>query len=224
MNEALRDWVATVEHTHYVVGSTAGPHPFPSLVRELQSVIGREAREQILSKTGRLPTVCVACVGGGSNAMGLFSAFLADDVRLIGIEAAGRGLDAGAHSAPLCAGVPGVLHGARTYLLQDEDGQVTPAHSVAAGLDYPGVGPELSHLLDEGRLEARAVVDDAAIAACRRLCRAEGILPALESSHALAALPEIASEVGPDAIVIVNLSGRGDKDAATLALRLAQDE
>ncbi len=222
MNEALRDWVASVGHTHYIVGSTAGPHPFPSLVRELQSVIGREAREQVLAKTGRLPDACVACVGGGSNAMGLFSAFLGDaGVRLVGVEAAGHGLDTGAHSAPLSAGEPGVLHGARTYLMQDDDGQVIPAHSIAAGLDYPGVGPELSHLRDTGRLEVRSAIDQEALAACRRLCRTEGILPALESSHALAALPGVAAEVGPDGLVIVNLSGRGDKDAATLALGLA---
>ena len=233
MNEALRDWVASVDHTHYIVGSTAGPHPFPSLVRDLQSVIGREAREQILAKTGRLPDACIACVGGGSNALGLFSAFLDDPaVRLVGVEAAGHGLQSGQHSAPLSAGVPGVLHGARTYLMQDDDGQIIPAHSIAAGLDYPGVGPQLSHLRDEGRLEVRTADDDDAVAACRRLTRVEGILPALESSHALAAVPAVAAEVGEvgevarrrgeEGVVIVNLSGRGDKDAATLALRLSE--
>ena len=223
MNEALRDWVASVDDTHYVVGSTAGPHPFPSLVRDLQSVIGREARAQALAKVGRLPDAALACVGGGSNAMGLFSAFLDDAaVRLFGVEAGGSGLASGLHAAPLTAGTPGVLHGARTYLLQDDDGQVTPAHSIAAGLDYPGVGPQLSHLRDTGRLEVRAVGDEEALDACRTLCRREGILPALESSHALAALPAIAEELGGACVIVVSLSGRGDKDMPTLLPRLVE--
>ena len=222
MNEALRDWVATVDHTHYLVGSTAGPHPFPSIVRDLQSVIGREARAQILQAAGRLPDLALACVGGGSNAMGLFNAFADDEaVRLCGVEAAGRGLDSGEHAAPLSAGEPGVLHGARTYILQDADGQVTAAHSVAAGLDYPGVGPQLAHWRDTGRLEVRSATDVEALAACGLLCRTEGILPALESSHALAALPGLLPSLAPDGVVLLNLSGRGDKDLGILGPHLA---
>ncbi len=214
-NEALRDWVATSDHTHYVIGSVVGPHPFPTIVRDLQAVIGREARQQLLEVERRLPGAVVACVGGGSNAIGIFHAFLGDDdVALVGVEAAGAGLGSGRSSASLAEGRPGVLHGARSYLLQNSDGQVAPAHSVAAGLDYPGVGPEHSHLKDTGRARYVSVGDEAAQSAFRLLPRLEGIIPALESAHALAYLLEAgpAGELRPP--VVVCLSGRGDKDAA----------
>ncbi|HJL16213.1 MAG TPA: tryptophan synthase subunit beta [Sandaracinaceae bacterium LLY-WYZ-13_1] len=216
MNEALRDWVTNVESTYYCVGSVAGPHPYPTLVRDFQAVIGREARAQLLERTGRLPDAVVACVGGGSNAIGIFRAFVGDDVRLVGVEAAGEGIDSGRHAATLGAGSEGVLHGMRTLLLQTDDGQIREAHSISAGLDYPGVGPEHAFLMDRGRAEYRAVDDAAALEAFHRLARTEGILPALESSHAIAALGALAGELGPDAVLLVNLSGRGDKDLASV--------
>lgn len=212
MNEALRDWVTHVDDTYYCVGSAAGPHPYPWIVRELQAVIGREAREQFLSATSRMPDAALACVGGGSNAIGLFSAFLADRTRLYGVEAAGSGIESGQHAATLTAGRIGVLHGAKSYVLQTDDGQIQEAHSVSAGLDYPGVGPEHSYLKDTGRVEYLAVSDDEALAAFAQLARLEGILPALETSHALAALPQVASALGGQGSVLVCLSGRGDKD------------
>ncbi|MGA7988853.1 MAG: tryptophan synthase subunit beta [Candidatus Dormiibacterota bacterium] len=211
-NEAIRDWVAHVRDTHYVIGSAVGPHPYPSLVRRLQRVIGDEARAQMQSHTGRLPSTVVACVGGGSNAIGIFAAFLDDDVRLIGVEAAGQGLDTGAHAAPLSRGRPGVLHGARSYLMQDADGQVLATHSISAGLDYPGVGPEHSALRDSGRVTYLATTDSEALSAFHELCRLEGIIPALESSHALHVAARIAAESSCDDVVLVCLSGRGDKD------------
>jgi tryptophan synthase beta chain len=215
-NEALRDWVTHVDTTHYVIGSVVGPDPFPRMVREFQSVIGREARAQILERIGRLPTHVVACVGGGSNAMGIFSGFLDDPgVRLIGVEAAGEGLDTGRHAASLAAGRPGVLHGSLSYLLQDEDGQVRPAHSVSAGLDYPGVGPEHAYLHDVGRVAYRAVTDAAALDAFATLARLEGLVPALESAHAVAWV--LGEKWAGDEVVVVNLSGRGDKDVAHVA-------
>ncbi len=214
INEAIRDWMANPDTTFYCFGSVAGPHPFPVMVRDFQSVIGREARQQILEKEGRLPTKLVACVGGGSNAMGLFYPFIQDEqVELIGVEAAGHGLSSGAHAASLTAGTFGVIHGAVTYLLQDEDGQVLPAHSVAAGLDYPGVGPEHAWLKETGRAQYVAVTDQEAIEAFILLSRLEGIIPALESAHALAYLLKIKDELNPDEIIILNISGRGDKDA-----------
>ncbi len=213
INEALRDWVTNVRDTFYVIGSVVGPHPYPRIVRDFQAVIGREARAQILEREGRLPDAVVACVGGGSNAMGLFTAFLEDSgVRLVGVEAAGRGLETGQHAASLTAGSPGVLHGAYTYLLQDEAGCVLPTHSVSAGLDYPGVGPEHAYLKESGRAEYLAVTDEEALEAFHRLARWEGILPALEPAHALAALPAVRARLGPDPVVLVGLSGRGDKD------------
>jgi tryptophan synthase beta subunit len=216
INEAIRDWVTNVESTHYLIGSVVGPHPYPAMVRDFQSVIGREARAQLLEVEGRLPTVAVACVGGGSNAIGLFHAFLDDPVRLIGVEAAGEGLDA-RHAATLSVGRPGVLHGARSYLLQDEHGQVQEAHSISAGLDYPGVGPEHSWLKTAERAEYVAVTDAEALEGFQLLCRSEGIIPALEPSHALAYLGPLARELGPDDVVLLNLSGRGDKDMGTVA-------
>jgi tryptophan synthase beta chain len=215
-NEAIRDWVANVRDTHYVIGSAVGPHPYPSLVRRLQRVIGDEARAQMLARMGGLPAVVVACVGGGSNAIGIFAAFLDDEVRLVGVEAAGRGLNSGAHAAPLSRGRPGVLHGARSYLMQDAAGQVLATHSISAGLDYPGVGPEHSALRDSGRVEYLAATDDEALAAFHTLCRLEGIIPALESSHALHVAAGIAAIASPDAVVLVCLSGRGDKDVDTV--------
>jgi len=218
MNEALRDWVTNVDDTHYIIGTVAGPDPFPRMVRDFQSVIGRETRAQCLKRLGRLPDVLVACVGGGSNAIGLFYPFIDDaDVRLVGVEAAGRGLDTGLHAAPLNAGRVGVLHGNRTYLMQSDDGQILHTHSISAGLDYPGVGPEHSHLLDIGRAEYDAATDDEAMAAFHQLCRMEGILPALESSHALAWVARHAPSMSPEDIIVVNLSGRGDKDILTVA-------
>jgi tryptophan synthase beta chain len=217
-NEALRDWVTFVEHTHYVIGSVVGPDPFPRLVRDLQSVIGREARVQILEAEGRLPAALVACVGGGSNAMGLFHPFLEDrEVELIGVEAAGEGIASGRHSATLSAGTPGVLHGAMSYLLQDDDGQVAPAHSVSAGLDYPGVGPEHAHLKESGRATYVSVTDDAALAAFHRLSRLEGIIPALETAHAIAHVLTMGPAWQGRGPIVVSLSGRGDKDVAHVA-------
>ena len=218
MNEAMRDWVTNVDDTFYIIGSVAGPHPYPKLVRDFQCVIGRETRRQCRDKTGKLPDALVACVGGGSNAIGLFYPFLADDdVAMFGVEAGGRGLESGEHAAPLCAGTPGVLHGNRTYLMQDEDGQIQHTHSVSAGLDYPGVGPEHAWLKDIGRVEYVAVDDDEAMRAFHLLNRTEGIMPALESSHALAYAAALAPGMGSEQIIIVNLSGRGDKDIHTVA-------
>ena len=217
MNEALRDWIANVEDTFYMIGSAAGPHPYPMLVRDLQSVIGKEARRQILSITGRLPDMLVACVGGGSNAIGLFHPFLGDPgVQAVGVEAAGLGVGSGQHAATLNAGTPGVLHGARSYLLQDELGQVREAHSVSAGLDYPGVGPEHSYLREQGLASYVTVTDDEALDALERLARTEGIIAALETSHALAHAIRVAPEMGRDKILLLNLSGRGDKDMETV--------
>jgi len=221
-NEALRDWVTNVRDTYYCIGSVMGPHPYPLLVRDFQRVIGLEAREQILEYAGRLPDVLVACIGGGSNAIGLFHPFLEDEgVRMVGVEAAGEGLDSGRHGAALCAGVPGVLHGMRSLLLCDDDGQIFPAHSISAGLDYPGAGPEHAHLRDEGRAEYVAVTDDEALDAFVYLSRMEGIVPALESAHAVAYVRKLAPTLSPDAIVILNLSGRGDKDAPQVRDMLA---
>jgi tryptophan synthase beta chain len=218
MNEALRDWITNVETTFYMIGSAAGPHPYPMLVRDLQCVIGREARRQVLQATGRLPDVLVACVGGGSNAIGLFHPFLSDpQVRLVGVEAAGHGLATGRHAATLTAGEPGVLHGARSYLLQDELGQVREAHSISAGLDYPGVGPEHSYLRSHGLATYVTATDDEALAALERLARSEGIIPALETAHAVAEVIRLAPTLARDAVVVVGLSGRGDKDMATVA-------
>jgi tryptophan synthase beta chain len=215
-NEAIRDWVTNVRTTYYIIGSVVGPHPYPMIVRDLQSVIGREAREQILERAGRLPDVLLACVGGGSNAIGLFYPFLGDPVRMIGVEAAGEGLQA-RHAATLTAGRPGVLHGARSYLLQDLWGQVAEAHSISAGLDYPGVGPEHAWLKVSERAEYAAVTDREALEGFQLLTRSEGIIPALESSHAIAYLPKLSAELSHDDIVLVNLSGRGDKDMNTVA-------
>ena len=221
MNEALRDWVANVSDTYYLIGSAAGPHPYPMMVRDFQTVIGREARAQILDAEGRLPDALVACVGGGSNAIGLFHPFLADDgVRLIGVEAAGEGMKSGRHAAALAGGRPGVLHGSHSYLLQDRDGQILEAHSISAGLDYPGIGPEHAWLRDVGRARYLTATDEETLDAFARLARLEGIVPALESAHALAKLDEVATEVGPEGIVVVNLSGRGDKDLESVAPRL----
>ncbi len=217
-NEAIRDWVTNVGHTHYIIGSVVGPDPFPRMVRDFQAIIGREARSQMLEVAGRLPEAVVACVGGGSNAMGIFDAFVGDDdVRLIGVEAAGEGLDSGRHSATLSAGEPGVLHGAMSYLLQDSDGQVAPAHSVSAGLDYPGVGPEHSFLKDSGRATYASVTDDEALAGFHRLSRLEGIIPALETAHAIAYLSVMGASEGDRGPVLLCLSGRGDKDVAHVA-------
>jgi len=218
LNEAMRDWVTNVDDTFYIIGTVAGPHPYPAMVRDFQAIIGREAREQVLAQTGRLPDALVACVGGGSNAIGLFHPFLDDaSVALYGVEAAGEGLATGHHAAPLCAWRPGVLHGNRTYLMEDDDGQIIETHSVSAGLDYPGVGPEHAWLKDIGRAKYVAVTDQQALAAFHELTRTEGILPALESSHALAYTMQLAPELGEEGIIIVNLSGRGDKDIHTVA-------
>jgi tryptophan synthase beta chain len=217
-NEALRDWVTNVPTTHYIIGSVVGPDPFPRMVRDFQSVIGRESREQVLERLGHLPTAVVACVGGGSNAMGMFAGFLDDaDVALVGVEAAGEGVTTGHHSATLTAGRPGVLHGAMSYLLQDADGQVAPAHSVSAGLDYPGVGPEHSWLRDTGRVRYEAVDDTAALAAFQTFTRLEGIIPALETAHAIAWLAASSGRWQPADAVLLCLSGRGDKDVAHVA-------
>jgi len=217
-NEAIRDWVTNVETTHYIIGSVVGPSPFPRIVRDFQAVIGHEAREQMLARTGALPAAVVACVGGGSNAMGIFHAFRGDDgVDFIGVEAAGEGIDSGRHSATLAAGRPGVLHGAMSYLLQDRDGQVSPAHSISAGLDYPGVGPEHSHLKDTGRAQYVSVTDEKALAAFHQLSDLEGIIPALESAHAIAHVLRIAPEYRERGPLLVCLSGRGDKDVNHVA-------
>jgi tryptophan synthase beta chain len=220
MNEALRDWVTNVEGTHYVIGSAAGPHPYPWIVRELQSIIGREIRQQILEAEGRLPDVVVACVGGGSNAIGAFHPLLADPVRLVGVEAAGYGLDSGQHGASLTLGKPGILHGSRSYVLQTDDGQIMEAHSISAGLDYPGVGPELAQLKHDGRLEVSTATDREALDALVELARTEGILCALETAHAFHAAKRIAKELGPEGLLVVNCSGRGDKDTETVARAL----
>ena len=218
MNEALRDWVTNVDDTFYIIGTVAGPHPYPMLVRDFQSVIGREARVQSLAQAGKLPAGLVACVGGGSNAIGLFHPFLQDaEVAMYGVEAGGRGLETGAHAAPLSMGSPGVLHGNRTYLMQDDDGQILDTHSVSAGLDYPGVGPEHAWLKDIGRVNYVAANDDEALAAFHRLTRVEGIMPALETAHAMAYAERLAADMSPDEHIIVNLSGRGDKDILTVA-------
>ena len=218
MNEAFRDWVTTVDTTHYCIGSVGGPHPFPMMVRDFQRVIGIEARQQVLDITGRLPDAVVACVGGGSNAIGVFHAFIPDEgVRLIGCEAGGDGDGPGQNAATLSQGSPGVLHGMRTYLLQDDEGQTLDTHSISAGLDYPGVGPEHAWLKDTGRAEYRPVSDSEAMDGFAALCRTEGIIPALESSHALAGAARLGRELGPDALILVNLSGRGDKDMDTAA-------
>jgi tryptophan synthase beta chain len=216
INEAFRDWVTNVETTNYLFGTVAGPHPFPLMVREFQRVIGIEAREQVLERFGRLPDAVAACVGGGSNAIGIFYDFIPDaSVRLIGLEAAGDGVETGRHAASITGGTPGVLHGARSYLLQDDNGQTIESHSISAGLDYPGVGPEHSWLHDSGRAEYRPVTDKAAMEAFALLCSTEGIIPAIESAHALAGVLELGRELGPDGLILVNLSGRGDKDVET---------
>ena len=216
-NEAIRDWVSNVRTTHYVIGSSVGPHPYPSLVRTLQRVIGDETRAECLARLGGLPAVVVACVGGGSNAIGMFAAFLDDpEVELVGVEAAGRGLESGEHAAPLTRGRPGVLHGSHSYLMQDAHGQVSTAHSISAGLDYPGVGPEHSALRDTGRVRYVTADDEQAVAAFHRTCRLEGIIPALESSHAVHAALELAARLDPEQVVVVCLSGRGDKDIGTV--------
>ncbi|MBI1991035.1 MAG: tryptophan synthase subunit beta [Betaproteobacteria bacterium] len=218
LNEAMRDWVTNVNNTFYIIGTVAGPHPYPMMVRDFQSVIGMEAIQQMQEMAGRQPDALLACVGGGSNAMGLFYPYIADEkVRLIGVEAAGLGLESGKHAATLCAGKPGVLHGNRTYLLQDDNGQIIETHSISAGLDYPGVGPEHAWLKDGGRAEYVAVTDDEALEAFHQLCRLEGIIPALESSHALAYAAKMAPRMSKDQILLVNLSGRGDKDMQTVA-------
>ena len=220
LNEAMRDWVTNVERTFYIIGTVAGPHPYPMMVRDFQCVIGREARDQIQELAGRLPDAVLACVGGGSNAIGIFHPFIPDEtVRLIGVEAAGHGLESGKHAATLCAGRPGVLHGNRTYLLQDENGQIIETHSISAGLDYPGVGPEHAWLKETGRAEYVAITDEEALQAFHDLCRLEGIIPALESAHALAYAAKIAPRMRKDQILLVNLSGRGDKDMHTVAER-----
>ncbi len=218
MNEALRDWATNVDNTYYIIGTVAGPHPYPMLVRDFQSVIGREAREQCIELTGRLPDTLVACVGGGSNAIGLFYPFIPDEsVAMVGVEAGGHGLETGEHAAPLCTGQPGVLHGNRTYLMNDENGQILDTHSISAGLDYPGVGPEHSWLKDLHRATYTSVTDDETLEAFRMLTRVEGIMPALETSHAIAWVMKEAPKLPRDHIIIVNLSGRGDKDMHTVA-------
>jgi len=224
MNEALRDWVTNVHDTFYIIGTAAGPHPYPMMVRDFQSVIGREARAQILEREGRLPDAVVACIGGGSNAIGLFHPFIADEsVKLIGVEAAGEGLDKyNRHAAALAGGKPGVLHGNRTYLLQDDAGQILEGHSISAGLDYPGVGPEHAWLKDTGRAQYLSTTDEEALAAFQLCAEIEGIIPALEPSHALARMGEIAKDLGPDRIVVMNMCGRGDKDIFTVAEALGK--
>ena len=218
LNEALRDWVANVEDTFYIIGTVAGPHPYPAMVRDFQAVIGREAREQIMAAEGRLPDTLVACIGGGSNAIGLFHPFLDDpDVQIIGVEAAGHGVETGEHAASLTAGTPGVLHGNRTYLLQDDDGQIQEAHSISAGLDYPGIGPEHAWLRDVERAQYVAITDAEALEAFQLCCRLEGIIPALEPAHALAHVTKIAPDLPKDHIIVMNMCGRGDKDVFTVA-------
>ena len=223
MNEALRDWVTNVEDTYYLIGSAAGPHPYPAMVRDFQKVIGEEARGQILEAEGRLPDAVVACVGGGSNAIGLFHPFLNDDaVKIFGVEASGHGMDTDQHAAAINGGRPGVLHGNKTYLLQDREGQILEAHSMSAGLDYPGIGPEHSWLHDVGRATYLTATDQEALEAFQLCTRLEGIVPALESAHALARLPEVAKIVGPEGVVVLNLSGRGDKDLSTVMAHLGE--
>lgn len=218
MNEAMRDWVTNVDNTYYIIGTAAGPHPYPKLVRDFQSVIGRETKQQSLSQIGKLPDAVVACVGGGSNAIGMFYPFMDDkSVRMIGVEAGGYGIETGQHAAPLSAGRPGVLHGMRTYLMEDDAGQILGTHSVSAGLDYPGVGPEHSYLKDIGRAEYVSATDDEAMDAFRKLTQIEGIMPALETAHAVAHAMKMAKDMGPDQVIVVNLSGRGDKDIHTVA-------
>jgi tryptophan synthase beta chain len=218
MNEAMRDWVTNVDDTFYIIGTAAGPHPYPKLVRDFQCVIGREARQQCLDQIGRLPDALVACVGGGSNAIGLFHPFIEDaDVKMFGVEAGGYGIETGQHAAPLSAGSPGILHGNRTYLMSDDAGQIIGTHSVSAGLDYPGVGPEHSYLKDTGRAVYVDATDDEAMDAFRALTRIEGIMPAIESSHAVAYAMKLAKEMDKDQTIVVNLSGRGDKDIHTVA-------
>ena len=218
INEAMRDWVTNVADTHYLLGTVAGPHPFPTMVRDFHKIIGEEAREQMLALTGRLPDAILACVGGGSNAIGIFNAFIPDEsVRLIGLEAGGDGVETGRHAATITGGSPGVLHGTRSYVLQDANGQTIESHSISAGLDYPGVGPEHAYLHDIGRAEYRAINDDAAMAAFALLSKTEGIIPAIETAHALAGAIVVGKELGPDANLLINLSGRGDKDVQTAA-------
>jgi tryptophan synthase beta chain len=218
INEAMRDWVTNVESTNYLFGTVAGPHPFPTMVRDFQKIIGEEARAQVLELTGKLPDAVLACVGGGSNAIGIFYDFIKDtDVRLIGLEAGGDGVETGRHAATITGGTPGVLHGARSYLLQDENGQTVESHSISAGLDYPGVGPEHAYLSDIGRAEYRAITDAEAMYAFSLLCKTEGIIPAIETAHALAGALQIGRELGKDATLLINLSGRGDKDVVTAA-------
>ncbi|NBA96992.1 tryptophan synthase subunit beta [Pseudomonas sp. R5(2019)] len=225
MNEALRDWVTNVDDTFYLIGTVAGPHPYPAMVRDFQSIIGKETREQLQEKEGRLPDSLIACVGGGSNAMGLFHPFLDDaSVQIIGVEAGGHGVDTDKHAASLNGGVPGVLHGNRTYLLQDEDGQITDAHSISAGLDYPGIGPEHAYLHDVKRVEYVSITDDEALAAFHTTCRLEGIIPALETSHALAEAIKRAPTLPKDHLMVVCLSGRGDKDMQTVMSHMAAAE
>ncbi|MGD2119029.1 MAG: tryptophan synthase subunit beta [Chromatiales bacterium] len=220
LNEAMRDWVTNVDDTFYIIGTVAGPHPYPAMVRDFQSVIGREAREQMKAQAGRQPDVLIACVGGGSNAIGLFYPYLNDkDIAIVGVEAAGDGLESGHHAAPLCAGRPGVLHGNRTYLMEDDSGQIIETHSISAGLDYPGVGPEHAWLKDSGRAEYVAINDEEVLQAFHLLTRTEGIIPALESSHAIAQAVKMAPQLDTDKIILVNLSGRGDKDMHTVAAR-----
>jgi len=218
INEAMRDWVTNVETTHYLLGTVAGPHPFPTMVRDFQRIIGVEARQQVLDLTGRLPDAVLACVGGGSNAIGIFHPFIDDkSVRLIGLEAGGSGIETGLHAATISGGTPGVLHGTRSYVLQDKNGQTIESHSISAGLDYPGVGPEHAYLNDIGRAEYRPVTDDQAMYAFSLLCKSEGIIPAIETAHALAGALEIGNELGKEAVLLINLSGRGDKDVQTAA-------
>ncbi len=218
MNEALRDWVANVDDTFYIIGTAAGPHPYPQMVRDFQTVIGVEARAQLQERENALPDLLVACIGGGSNAIGLFHPFLDDEsVRIVGVEAAGRGIESGEHAASLSGGKPGVLHGNRTYLLQNDDGQIQDAHSISAGLDYPGIGPEHSWLFETGRVEYVAITDDEALAAFQLCCRSEGIIPALEPAHALAYVAKVAPKMKPGEIILMNLCGRGDKDVFTVA-------
>jgi tryptophan synthase beta chain len=218
INEAMRDWVTNVETTHYLLGTVAGPHPFPTIVRDFQRIIGVEARKQVLELTGKLPDAVLACVGGGSNAIGIFHPFIEDkSVRLIGLEAGGKGVETGFHAATISGGSPGVLHGTRSYVLQDKNGQTVESHSISAGLDYPGVGPEHAYLNDLGRAEYRPITDDQAMYAFSLLCKSEGIIPAIETAHALAGALEIGNELGKDATLLINLSGRGDKDVQTAA-------
>ena len=217
MNEALRDWVANVDDTYYLIGTAAGPHPFPAMVRDFQSVIGRETKEQMHAKEGRLPDTLIASIGGGSNAIGLFHPFLNDPCQLIGVEAAGKGIDSGEHAASLTSGAPGVLHGNRTYLLQNDDGQITEAHSISAGLDYPGIGPEHAFLHEAGRVEYVSITDDEALAAFQQCAKLEGIIPALEPSHALAHVMKLAPQLPSNHLLVMNMCGRGDKDIFTVA-------